>query len=81
MLLTLGIYYTSITVEMTVPAIAQVITRRIPTAANRVPAQVKSCGLCDGQNGTGAGFLQVLQSPLAILIPPTAPHSSSIIQD
>jgi hypothetical protein len=29
------------------------------------------------QNGTGAGFLRVLRLPLPILIPPTAPHSSS----
>jgi hypothetical protein len=33
-----------------------------------------SCGLCGGQSGTGAGFLQVLPFPLP-LIPPTVPHS------
>jgi hypothetical protein len=27
--------------------------------------------------GTGAGFLRVLRFPLPILIPPTAPYSSS----
>jgi hypothetical protein len=32
------------------------------------------------KNCTGAGFLQVLRFSLPILIPPTAPHSSSIIR-
>jgi hypothetical protein len=34
-------------------AIAQAVSRRHPTAAARVQAQVSSCG---GQSGTGAGF-------------------------
>jgi hypothetical protein len=46
---------------------------RLPTTV----AWVRSCGIC-GQSGTGAGFLGVLKFPLPI-IPPTAPHSSSII--
>jgi hypothetical protein len=40
---------------------------------------VRSCGICDGQSGTGEGFLRVLRFPLPIFIPPTAPHSSSSI--
>jgi hypothetical protein len=44
------------------------------------PEQVRSCGICGGQSGTGAGFLAVLRFPLPILIPPSAPHSSSIIR-
>jgi hypothetical protein len=59
--------------------IAQAVSRRFPTAATRVRAQVRSCGIWGGQSGTGAGFLRVLRLPLPILIPPTAPHSSSSI--
>jgi hypothetical protein len=61
-------------------AIAQAVSRWLPTAAARVRSQVRSCGICGGQRGTGAGFLRVLQFPLTILIPPTAPHSPSIIR-
>jgi hypothetical protein len=57
--------------------IAQAVSRRLPTAAARVRSHVKSCGICGGQSGTGAGFLRVLRFPLPFLIPPTAPHSSS----
>jgi hypothetical protein len=63
-------------------AIAQAVNRRLPTAAVQVRAQVKSCGICGGQSGAGAGFLRVLRFPLPILIPPTASQtSSSIIRD
>jgi hypothetical protein len=54
-------------------AIAQAVSRRLPTAAARVRHQVWSCVICGGQSGTGAGFLRVLRLPLPILIPPTAP--------
>jgi hypothetical protein len=61
-------------------AIAQAVSRRLPTAAARVRSQVMSCGVCGGQSGTGAGFLRIPRFPLPILIPPTTPHSSSIIR-
>jgi hypothetical protein len=38
-------------------AVAQAVTRRLP-------ARVRSCGICGGQNATGAGVLRVLQFPL-----------------
>jgi hypothetical protein len=60
-------------------AIAQAVSRWLPTATTRVRAKVKSCGICCGQSGTGGSFIRVLQFPLLILIPPTAQHSSSSI--
>jgi hypothetical protein len=61
-------------------AIAQAVSRWLPTSAAQVRAQVRTCGICGGPSGTVPGFLRVLRFPLPILIPPTAPHSSSIIQ-
>jgi hypothetical protein len=52
--------------------------RDLGNTETRVRARVWSCGGCFGQSGTGAGFLLVLRFPQPILIPPTAPHSSSI---
>jgi hypothetical protein len=60
-------------------AIGQAVSRRLPIAAARVRAQVRSCGIC-GQSDTGVGFLRVLRFPLPILIPPITAHSSSIIR-
>jgi hypothetical protein len=68
--------YLRVTLEMG-RAIAQAISRRFPTAAARVRAWVRSCGICGGQSGTGEGFLRVLRFPLPIHIPPIAPQSSS----
>jgi hypothetical protein len=53
---------------------AQEVSCRLPTVETRFRAQVRSCGIC------GAGFLRVCRFPLPILIPPTAPHSSSLIR-
>jgi hypothetical protein len=60
-------------------AIPQAVSLRLPTAAAQVRAQVRKCEICGGQSGTGAAFLQVLRFPLPLLIPPTAPHSSSSV--
>jgi hypothetical protein len=49
-------------------AIAQAVSRWLPTAAARVRG---------GQSGAGAGFLRVLWFPLPIFIPPNSPSSQS----
>jgi hypothetical protein len=54
-------------------AIAQAVSRRFPTAAARIGAQVALGGICGGPGGTGAGFLRVLRLPFPIHIP-IAPH-------
>jgi hypothetical protein len=61
-------------------AIAQAVSRWLATAAARVRSRVWSSGICGGQSSAGAGFIRVLPFPLPVLIPPTAPHWSSIIR-
>jgi hypothetical protein len=62
-------------------AIAQAVSRRLPTPAARVRAQVRWCGICGGQSGT-CTFSPSASFSLPVLLPPTAPHSSSsIIRD
>jgi hypothetical protein len=56
-------------------AIAQAVSRWLPTAEGRVRARVWSSGICGGQSGAGAGFLRVLRFPLPFFIPPIAPSS------
>jgi hypothetical protein len=58
-------------------AIPQAVSRRLPTAAGRVRAQVRSCGIYGGQSGIEAAFLRVLRFPLPVRIPPIASPSSS----
>jgi hypothetical protein len=53
-------------------AIAQAVSRWLPTAAARVRARVWSSGIC----GAGSGFLRVLRFPLPF-IPPNSPSSQS----
>jgi hypothetical protein len=60
-------------------AIAQVVSRWLPTAAAWVRAHVWSRGISGGQSGAGAGFLRVLRFPLPIFIPTIAPESPSSI--
>jgi hypothetical protein len=55
--------------------IAQAVSHRLTTAAVRIRARVRSFGICGGQSGTRAGFLEVLRFPLPIRIPPIAQQS------
>jgi hypothetical protein len=57
-------------------AIAEAVSRWLPTAAARVQSRVLSSGICFGQSGAGAGFLRVLRFPLPF-IPPNSPSSQS----
>jgi hypothetical protein len=47
-------------------AIAEAVSRWLPSAAARVRARVGSSGIGGGQSGAGAGFLRVLRFPLPI---------------
>jgi hypothetical protein len=58
-------------------AIAQAVSRWLPTAAASVRARVWSSGICGGQSGAGAGFLRVLRFSLPISIPQNSPSSQS----
>jgi hypothetical protein len=44
-------------------AVAQAVSRRLPTAAARLRAQVRSCGICGGQSGTGQVFTEYFGFP------------------
>jgi hypothetical protein len=44
-------------------------------AESWVQSQVRSHGIYDGKTSIGASYLQVLQLPLPVIIPPTAPSS------
>jgi hypothetical protein len=60
-------------------AVAQAVSRRLPIAAARLRAQVKICGICGGQSGTGAAFLRLLRLHCHTIIPLIAPKSSSCV--
>jgi hypothetical protein len=57
-------------------AIAEAVSRWLPTAAARIQSWVWSGGIFGGQSGAGAGFLRVLRFPLPF-IPPNSPSSQS----
>jgi hypothetical protein len=57
-------------------AIAEAVSRWLPTAAARVQSRVWSSGIFGGQSDVGAGFLRVLRFPLPF-IPPNYPSSQS----
>jgi hypothetical protein len=54
-------------------ATAQEVGRWLPVAA-QIQSQVRSCGICGRQFGTGASFLRVLQFLVPIVIPATHYH-------
>jgi hypothetical protein len=56
---------------------AHAVSRRLPTEAARVRSQVKSCRICGGQSGAGAGFLPCTSVSSANSHSPTAPRLSS----
>jgi hypothetical protein len=58
---------------------AEAVSHWFPSAAARVSAWFRSCGICGGQSVTMAGFIRVLPFPLSIRIPPIAPQSSSSV--
>jgi hypothetical protein len=57
-------------------AIAEAVSRWLPTAAARIQSRVWSNGICSGQSDAGVGFLRVLWFPLSF-IPPNSPSSQS----
>jgi hypothetical protein len=63
-------------IKMFGSAIAEAVSRWLPTAAARVQFRVWSSGICGRQSGVGAGFLRVLRFPLPF-IPPNSPSSQS----
>jgi hypothetical protein len=61
-------------------AVAQVVSHWLLIAMAQDEFQLRSCGICGAQSGTGAGFLRVFWFPLPIQIPaPHAPFVSSVI--
>jgi hypothetical protein len=56
-------------------AIAEAVSRWLPTAVARVQSRVWSSGICGGQSGARAGFLQVLRFPLPFIPKILNPHN------
>jgi hypothetical protein len=60
-------------------AIAQTVSRWLPTAAAWIQTRVWLCGdFVMDKSGAGAGFLQELRFPLPIYIPSASAQSSSL---
>jgi hypothetical protein len=61
-------------------AVAQAGSRRLPTLAARVTAQVKSCGICGRQNGKGQVYSGYFGFPYYSFMGLIGLQSSSVIQ-
>jgi hypothetical protein len=61
-------------------AVAQEVSRRLPTDTAQVRARVTSRLISVGQSGTGAGFIQVLLFPLPLIHPTDCSTIVTIIQ-
>jgi hypothetical protein len=57
-------------------AIAEAVSRWLPTAVAQVQFRVWSSGICVGQSGVGAGFLRVLRFPLPFILPNSSSSQS-----
>jgi hypothetical protein len=57
---------------MFVRAVAQVVSRRLLTAKDRIRARVNPCGICGGESGTRTGFSPISSGfPCQYIIPPS----------
>jgi hypothetical protein len=61
--------------QVTLDRGSRVVSHLLPTAAATVRTHDKTSGIYAGLSVTGEDFLRVLQFPLSILFPSTAPHS------
>jgi hypothetical protein len=55
-------------------AIAQAVTRLLPIVAASVRSQIRRCGICGRQSGTGVGLLRVLPFSMPSTEPPILNH-------
>jgi hypothetical protein len=60
-------------------AIAEAVSRWLPTAAARVQSRVWSSEICGGQSGAGAGFVRVRQKKITLKTQATLPFYSILI--
>jgi hypothetical protein len=64
-------------VESTGRAIAQMVSRWLPTEAARLRARLWPCGICGGQSGVGEDFSEYFNFPCQFALRRLLPQSSS----